>query len=166
MDPLGLYAMVYIGTMYLYCKCLLVLCDCDIIYFNFPVTQKGNRSWTILSAVTALFGVTVGQLGLNWQLLQIDFVTNGDTTDSMYNAFIFGGLTSEFVSIFLGYCGNILADGILVSFDVQNSWSYCTEVLCSSYGAVIICVDFHCVVFQYCYSFLLVKLVSMPGGYI
>lgn len=88
-------------------------CDFDIIYFNFLVVQKANRSWTIMGALTALFGITMALLGLQWKSLQIDLVENLGNTNPLSVSYVFGGLTSIFVFKFLGYCGNILADGIL-----------------------------------------------------
>lgn len=80
--------------------------------------KKANHSRIIIGALTALFGVTIGQFILQWRMLQTDFVDNGATRDSIYNTYFFsaGGSASEFVSLILGYCGDILADGILVGF--------------------------------------------------
>lgn len=115
--------MVYIGTFCPYCTYLLFYplahSDCDIISFNYQVIQKDNRRWTVMGALTALFGVTVTQLGLQWQLLQIDFVDNGDTRDSIYDAYIFDDSTSALLSLILSYCANILADGIVASCNLQ-----------------------------------------------
>lgn len=57
----------------------------------------------------------MGQFAIQWRILQSNFVDNGDTRDSIYNAFLFGGSSPQLVNLILSYCGNILADGILVS---------------------------------------------------
>lgn len=69
-----------------------------------------------MGAITALFGVIVAQLALQWQLLQTSFVDNGDTRHSIFIAFAVA-FSNSFETKLLGYCGNILADGILVSFN-------------------------------------------------
>lgn len=87
-----------------------------VIVTLFSVIQKSNRSRIIVGALTALFGVIMGQFALQWRFLQTDYIDNGATRDSIYNAFLFGGSTSQLVNLILNYSGNIVADGILVGF--------------------------------------------------
>lgn len=117
-DLLGLYTMVYIGTMFLYRKYFFdSVYRSNFLIVNFLVVQKVNRNWAIMGALTALFGITVGQLGLQWQLLQNSFVDNGNMGNSIYISFL-SAFANAFETKILAYCGNILADGILVSFNV------------------------------------------------
>lgn len=63
-----------------------------------------------------LFVVMTGQLAVQWLATRIAFVDHGDTRESIFTAYISGVPVLQVVATILSYCGNILADGILVSF--------------------------------------------------
>lgn len=105
--------MVFVGTIYVYGT-----------HNNFFMTgtrndmpkamQKKPKSWVIVTGLCALYIVSVGNLGLQWQIIQLAFVENGQTRFSVYASITFDDDVINIATSSLTFIGYILADGLLV----------------------------------------------------
>ena len=82
-------------------------------------TRKASQARVelVTATITMLYLLTVAQLAIQWQLLQLSFVDSGETHETIFINNIFTG-SLAWVTLALGSCiaaTRILADGLLVS---------------------------------------------------
>ena len=80
-------------------------------------TRKASQARVVTATITMLYLLTVAQLAIQWQLLQLSFVDSGETHETIFINNIFTG-SLAWVTLALDSCiaaTRILADGLLVS---------------------------------------------------
>jgi len=99
-----------------------VLLGSDDSIIRYTVTRKTNQRRTILSTITALYLLGTFQFGLEWYMMDREFVKYGDTRDTVYHAYL---NMPAWVAFMLDFCplfSIVLADGLLMwrCFHVWN----------------------------------------------
>ena len=79
------------------------------------VTRKGSQARVVTATITMLYLLSIAQLAIAWQQLQLSFVDSGETRETIYTATFNTPAWAELASIGCGGAINILADGLLVS---------------------------------------------------
>ncbi|PPQ80734.1 hypothetical protein CVT25_001854 [Psilocybe cyanescens] len=124
---MGLYTMVYAGTMYLYrmSSCIqIVAVNAD----RAAVSQKATNSnhYVVLPTISMLYLLSMSTFIIQWYTLDWAVVINGDTRLSMFLSTLAGGPAWTFVvTDVLFYSVIIVSDGLLVSYiSVGNNIAY------------------------------------------
>ncbi|KAF9554254.1 hypothetical protein CPC08DRAFT_713043 [Agrocybe pediades] len=92
---MGMYTAVFFGTVHIY------------------VTRKSAQKSMIIAALTALYGVVLGQFILQWYMAKVAFVDNGDTRLSIAISVLDGLPVPGIIYLALQYIGYIIADALL-----------------------------------------------------
>ncbi|KAF8887243.1 hypothetical protein CPB84DRAFT_1849891 [Gymnopilus junonius] len=94
---MGIYTMVYFGTLYLY------------------LARKTAQRHIVIATITALYIFNVIIFAGQWWLIQWEFITNGQTQDSIYVAYMF--VSPEWLNLVIDVMSVltiVLADGLLI----------------------------------------------------
>lgn len=116
---LGIYTMVYFGTLYIYCKSFFLLArmwSWEIVNAKFTDSRKVSQSRIVISAITLLFALTIGQLGLQWYFVKWIFINNGASRETSYISTSYPTVPWWFIlaTEICTYLATVLADALLV----------------------------------------------------
>lgn len=117
---IGIYTMVYFGTVYIYCECSLFSRrdEKKNIQPKYIVSRKLEHSNIVIFTITMLFILSIANLGIQWYLAQWAFADNGDSRDDIFITY-YGELGRAFWLILANdicaYITTVLADVLLVS---------------------------------------------------
>ncbi|PPQ73827.1 hypothetical protein CVT26_012142 [Gymnopilus dilepis] len=107
---MGVYTTVYFATLYIY------------------LARKTVQRFIVVTTITALYVFSVIQFACQWSLIQWEFITNGQTQDSVFVAY---DISPEWINILI-YISSaltiILADGLLI-WRCYHVWDRSMRVL-------------------------------------
>ena len=90
------------------------------------MTRKGSQATVVTATITMLYLLSIAQLAVAWQQLQLNFVdsVNGETRETIYTAIFEAPGWTILALVGCSAVTNILADGLLVSTTFTISFRF------------------------------------------
>lgn len=87
----------------------------------FPVVKKGSRHYIVISAITAMYIITLVQSSVQWAEVKMDLVNDDASRATSFVASVIEPSWQTLLNDFCGLFTSALADGLLVSYSASFS---------------------------------------------
>lgn len=139
-SPLGIYTMVYGGTVYIYSTCSHS--QFEKIFTEFAVTKKpaNTNRRMVLIAISVLYMLSFVYFIFEWYFVDWSLVVNGESRDSMFWSTLGAPIWCDGFESFLFDASLVVSDGLLVRYILwveDNTYSKCMP----RFGDATMCVE-------------------------
>lgn len=81
---------------------------------QFIVTKKTSQSTMVITAISLLYLVNVAETGVQWYILKMDFITDGTTRGTAFDAIFQTVFFQTLLNDIFAAIVSVVADGLLV----------------------------------------------------
>lgn len=135
---LGVYSVVYFGTVYLYCE---PFSSCETIdrvksWLSLIATRGLSRHRMVIGAISVSYFFSVLQTNLQWWVIKRSFIDSGATQDAILVTMRPNPSWYNLVTKICYFIVGVIADGLLVrkSWPFTRPYSFYSEYLLLRYG--------------------------------